>query len=69
MTKQEQINFFDFVEKYKTEEKYHEHLFQQRWLNSFIYPKCENNKYYPKKGITIINVQSVDIKLRYLPER
>lgn len=44
---QEPISFFDFVQRYDSEETCRTHLFQLRWPNGFICPKCSHNGHYP----------------------
>ena len=46
MAKQESVGFMEFIEKYSTEEDCREHLFEIRWPNGFICPKCGNSGYY-----------------------
>ena len=39
------INFFQFQHKFSTDFKCYKYLFNQRWPNGFICPKCEHDKY------------------------
>jgi len=40
MPQQESITLMEFMEKFGTEEQCREHLYQMRWLNGFVCPKC-----------------------------
>ena len=42
---QEEINFADFMNRFKTEEDCREHFFKIRWPNGFRCPKCGNEEY------------------------
>ena len=43
--KQEEINFADFMNRFKTEEACREHFFKIRWPNGFRCPKCGHEEY------------------------
>jgi len=49
MLKQEPISFFEFVQRYNSEEKRRDHLFNLRRPEGFSCPKCSNEGYYPIK--------------------
>ena len=46
MAKQESISFFEFTERFNTDEACRNHLFQIRWPKGFVCPKCLNTNYY-----------------------
>jgi transposase-like protein len=50
MAKQETMTLLEFQEKFNTEEACEAHLFQIRWPNGFICPKCGHNEYYNIKS-------------------
>lgn len=47
------ITFLEFQNMFATEKKCEEYLFNKRWKNGFVCPKCGYNKYYslPKKKL------------------
>jgi transposase-like protein len=47
---QQETNFIDFMERFKTEEACHEHFFKIRWPNGFRCPKCGHDEYTLIKG-------------------
>jgi transposase-like protein len=49
MAKQTPLSFFEFQRKFNTEEACREHLFNLRWPNGFICPKCGNPTCYSLK--------------------
>ena len=49
MAQQDPISFFEFTQKFSTEEACREHLFQLRWPNGFVCPKCSHNECYSLK--------------------
>jgi hypothetical protein len=58
MAKQETMTLLEFQEKFNTEEACEAHLFQIRWLNGFICPKCGHNEYYNLRIIN--NIKLID---------
>jgi transposase-like protein len=44
------MNIIEFSEKYGTEEKCREYLFNTRWSEGFICPKCEHGEYFDIKS-------------------
>ena len=49
MAQQEPISFFEFQNKYSTEQVCREHLFQIRWPNGFVCPRCGHTECYSLK--------------------
>jgi transposase-like protein len=49
MAYQEPISFFEFKNKFGTEEECREHLFKIRWPDGFVCPKCGHTKCYSLK--------------------
>jgi transposase-like protein len=51
MSKQESVNMLQIQERFQTDEACREHLFNQRWPDGFICPKCSHKEYYalPKR--------------------
>jgi transposase-like protein len=47
---QEEMNFIDFMERFKTEQDCREHFFKIRWPNGFRCPKCGHEEYFFLKG-------------------
>ena len=47
---QESSNLLEFLKLYKTEEQCREFLFQLRWPEGFICPKCAHKDYYEIKS-------------------
>ena len=47
MARQEPISFFEFKERFNSEDACREHLFRLRWPNGFECPRCGNKSYYP----------------------
>ncbi len=46
MAKQEILTFWEFQERFSTEDKCREYLFKLRWKNGFTCPKCGCTEYY-----------------------
>ena len=46
---QEEMNFTDFMDRFKTEEDCRKHFFKIRWPNGFRCPKCDHEEYFPIK--------------------
>lgn len=46
MAKQEKLSFFDFQQRFATEQACESHLFSMKWPNDFICPKCGCTKFY-----------------------
>lgn len=46
MAKQETMNFWEFQEKFNTEDACREYLFKLRWSNGFVCPRCTCKDYY-----------------------
>ena len=46
MSKQQPISFFEFQELFSTEEACQKHLFEIRWPEGFVCPKCLNKQAY-----------------------
>ena len=49
MAQQEGISFFEFKDRYDTEEACRKHLFELRWPEGFICPKCGHKECYSLK--------------------
>jgi transposase-like protein len=47
---QEEMNFIDFMERFKTEQDCQDHFFKIRWPNGFKCPKCGHEEYFFLKG-------------------
>jgi len=50
MANQEPLSFFEFQKKFNTEQACREHLFQLRWPNGFMCPKCGHTECYSLKS-------------------
>jgi transposase-like protein len=48
--RQEEMNFIDFMNRFKTEEDCQEHFFKLRWPSGFRCPKCGYDQYTLIKG-------------------
>ena len=46
MAKQEAVNFWEFQERFNTEEACREYLFKLRWQNGFVCHRCGCEEYY-----------------------
>jgi len=49
MAQQEPLSFFEFKNKFNSEQSCREHLFQLRWPNGFVCPKCGHTECYSLK--------------------
>ena len=50
MSRQKEISFKEFRQQFQTEEACEEYLFQQRWPNGFVCPKCGGTGCYQLRG-------------------
>jgi transposase-like protein len=50
---QEEMDFINFMDRFKTEEDCREHFFKIRWPSGFRCPKCGHEEYFPikKRGL------------------
>ena len=46
MSQQKGMNFREFRQRFQTEEACEAYLFEQRWPDGFIYPKCGGSGCY-----------------------
>jgi transposase-like protein len=51
--KYQEISLLEFQEKYRSEEDCQNRLFELRWPEGFVCPRCKHSKYYnlPKRGL------------------
>ena len=49
MAQQESLSFFEFKNKFNSEQACREHLFQLRWPDGFVCPKCGHTECYSLK--------------------
>jgi transposase-like protein len=50
MVKQETMTLLEFQKRFNSEEACEAHLFQVRWSNGFVCPKCGHNEYFNIKS-------------------
>jgi len=52
------VNMLEFIEKYGTEEQCREQLFNNRWPNGFVCPKCGHTEYFDIKSRNLYQCKS-----------
>ena len=52
------MDMLEYMEKFGTEEKCRQHLFESRWSDGFKCPKCEHDEYFDIKSRNLYQCKS-----------